>query len=337
MRFVVFGAGAIGGVVGGRLLQHGHEVAFIARGAHGEAIANGGLRVLDPAGTVTVHPSRVADHPRGIDWRADDVVLLSVKSQDTVTAVSDLFGEAPGTISVACLQNGVDNERTVLRWFSRVYGVTVMCPAAYLEPGYVIAYSSPTTALLDIGRYPEGDDARATAIAGCFNNAAMDSIVRKDIMRWKYSKLALMNLANAVDALCGPAARGGELAKLIHREGIAVLQQAGIDFASKEEDRDRRGDLLRLHEVPGQSWSGSSSWQSLARSTGTIETDYLNGEIVMIGRLHGIPTPANEAVQRLANQAAREGWKPGSLEERQVLDLITKPNNQGGPQWTSTN
>jgi 2-dehydropantoate 2-reductase len=66
--------------------------------------------------------------------------------------------------------------------------------------------------------------------------------------------------------------------------------------------------------VHGSGHANSSSWQSLQRGTGTIETDFLNGEIVLLGRLHGIPTPVNAAVQRLANRIAREHLTPGSLE-----------------------
>ena len=320
---MVYGAGAIGGVVGACLLEAGYEVAMIARGEHGAAIARGGLRVESPDGPSTVRPSAVADRPDGLDWRADDAVLLAVKSQDTAPAVAALARSAPPTVAVACLQNGVVNERTVLRWFPHVYGVTVMCPAAHLEPGTVIAYSSPVAALLDIGRYPtgkdEGDDV-AARISAAFNAASMDSVVRPDIMRWKYAKLLLLNLSNAVDALCGAPARRGPLARLVREEGEAVLRAAGIDVASEEEDRRRRGSLLQIKEVPGQPRGGSSSWQSLARATGSIETDYLNGEIVLLGRLHGVPTPANERVQRLANRAAVEGWRPGSLTESDILD-----------------
>jgi 2-dehydropantoate 2-reductase len=53
-----------------------------------------------------------------------------------------------------------------------------------------------------------------------------------------------------------------------------------------------------------------------------VETDYLNGEVVLLGRLHGVPTPANELLQRLANEAAREGRRPGSLGERDLLALL---------------
>ena len=67
---------------------------------------------------------------------------------------------------------------------------------------------------------------------------------------------------------------------------------------------------------------GGSSWQSLQRGVGAIETDYLNGEIVMLGRLHGVATPVNETLQRLANQLAATRRPPGSYAESDVLGLV---------------
>lgn len=66
VRFVLIGAGAIGGVVGGRLSEHGYEVAFVARGAHGAEIERNGLRVHSPAGTTTVN-AQVAGSPGRIE------------------------------------------------------------------------------------------------------------------------------------------------------------------------------------------------------------------------------------------------------------------------------
>jgi 2-dehydropantoate 2-reductase len=79
---------------------------------------------------------------------------------------------------------------------------------------------------------------------------------------------------------------------------------------------------VQARPVNGSARSGGSSWQSLARGTGSIEADFLNGEIVLLGREHGVPTPVNEALQRLANQAAREGSAPGSMTPRKVLAAI---------------
>ena len=317
MRFVVYGAGGIGGVLGGRLFENGHEVVLIARGEHGETIRRQGLRVETPEHTVTLRiPTEL--HPGGVDWRDGDVVLLTMKSQDTEAALVDLVPLVPPATAVVCLQNGVANERMALRHFRNVYGVCVMCPTTYLEPGVVQGNSTPTTGLLDIGRYPTGVDDTATAIAAAFNRSTYESEPRADIMRWKHQKL-LMNLGNVIEAACGPSARSGELATRARAEGIAAFQAAGIEFASDEEDRERRGDLLRLRPIDGQRRGGGSTWQSVARGAGSLETDYLNGEIVLLGREHGVATPVNELLQRVAYELAASGAAPGSIDADEVL------------------
>lgn len=321
MRFVVFGAGAVGGVVGGRLYQYGHEVVFIARGDHGRAMAVGGLTLASASGVLSL-PVPVVAAPEDLGWRDDDVVLLCVKSQDTEQALRRLSASAPLPVAVVCAQNGVANEPAALRRFEHVYGVCVMCPASHLEPGVVVASSSPMTALLDIGRYPGGTDAIAEQVAAAFSASTMQSVARPDIMRWKYAKL-LRNLGNAVDAICGPGHRGTRLAQLATEEGEAALSAAGITYASAEEDSERRGNLLTPgDDVSGYPRGGSSSWQSLARSQGTIEADYLNGEVVLIGRQHGVPTPVNEVLRRVANRMAFEHLPPGSMNAEEVLALV---------------
>src|SRR2546428_7498390 len=86
MRFVIYGAGAIGGVIGARLHEHGHEVVLIARGEHRRAIERDGLRLETPEGAATLRIP-VAGHPSEFDLRiADDIVVLAMKSQDTAGA-----------------------------------------------------------------------------------------------------------------------------------------------------------------------------------------------------------------------------------------------------------
>jgi 2-dehydropantoate 2-reductase len=70
---------------------------------------------------------------------------------------------------------------------------------------------------------------------------------------------------------------------------------------------------LDVKPIGDRERAGSSSWQSLARGTGTIETDFLNGEIVLLGRLYGVPTPLNQAICRLADDAVRRSAQPGEL------------------------
>ncbi len=222
---------------------------------------------------------------------------------------------APPDAPVVCMQNGVENERRVLRHFPNTYGMCVMCPASQLRPGVVQVHSAPVSGLLDLGRFPSGLDERGQAIADAIATTTFQSVARPDIMRWKYRKL-LMNLANAVEALCGPEGRFSPLAREAQREGKEALAAAGIDVASSEEDRERRGDFLQMSPTSSGEWQGGSSWQSLARGAGSIEADFLNGEIVLQGALHGVPTPVNALLQRLASRAAAEGAPPGIVERR---------------------
>ena len=97
---------------------------------------------------------------------------------------------------------------------------------------------------------------------------------------------------------------------------------AGIDPISEAEDRERRGDILQIGDVPGRPRSGGSSWQSLERGTGAIETDYLNGEIVWLGRQYDVDTPANELIRREAVRAAREHRPPSTVPTGDLLAML---------------
>ena len=320
MRFVVIGAGAIGGVTGGRLHQHGHDVVLVARGAHHDAIRDRGLTIQCPTGEVTLDVP-VVDRVERLALAADDVVLLAVKSQDTAGVVADLAPVAPEGLPVVSMQNGLENERVLLRHFAHVYGVCVMFPATHVRPGVVQANSTPVEGLLDLGRYPSGVDDTAAAVSAAFRDGPFVSEVRPDIVRWKAAKL-LLNLANAVDAVCGLEGGGGELYARAAEEGRAVLAAAGVDRVSEEEDAARRGDLLSMRRINGERRVGRSGRQSLARRAGSIETDYLNGEIVLLGRLHGVDTPVNALLQRLAGEAARERRAPGAMRPEEVIALL---------------
>ena len=113
-----------------------------------------------------------------------------------------------------------------------------------------------------------------------------------------------------------------DLAAAVRAEGEACLQAAGIDFASREEDKERRGERMTVRPVNGEFRGGGSSWQSLTRHAGSIEADYLNGEIVLLGRTHGVPTPANALMQRVANDLAREGAAPKSVAAETLMKQL---------------
>jgi 2-dehydropantoate 2-reductase len=310
MRYIVYGAGAIGGLAGGRMADCGTDVVLIARGAHAKAMASDGLTIVSAEATTTVKLPVVTD-PSEVDFSAGDAVLLAMKSHHTGAALDALRRVAPPSTPVVCLQNGVENERAALRLFANVYGVCVMCPSTHLEPGVVQQDSVPVPGLLDVGRYPAGVDTTVAEIAEAFRAAGFDSIERPDVMRWKYRKL-IMNLGNAVSAVvASPSAQA--VTEEAQREGEACLRAAGIKYASVAEDRDRRVDIMQIRDIPGRPRGGGSSWQSLRRGSGSIESDYLNGEISLLGRLHGVATPVNDLLAELAREAAQRGAEPGAM------------------------
>lgn len=328
MRIIVIGAGAVGGVVAANLAIAGSSVLAVARGEHARVMRESGLLYESPLGAQRVRLP-VATSVAEIDFAEGDVLMLGVKSQDTAQVLDDLRAAGVTDLPIVCMQNGVDNERQALRVFPHVYGMCVMLPADHLTPGVARVWTAPSSGLLDLGRYPFGRDEVCDQVAATLGAATFSSIVRDDIMSWKYRKL-LMNLGNAVEAVCGRSARSGRLSELVHAEGEAVLAASGITVVSAAEDLARRGDALTLQPVAGERRHGGSSWQSLERGTGAIETDYLTGEIVLLGRLHGVPTPANEVLQRCAAEMAQRGEAPGSRSAADVLASMGDRSIQGG-------
>ena len=151
--------------------------------------------------------------------------------------------------------------------------------------------------------------------------AEFDARAVPNVMRWKYTKL-LMNVGNAVEAMCGHDEAAIELVGRARSEAVRSFRAAGIDFASSDEERERRGDLLQVGEIDGSGRGGGSSWQSLARGLGTIEADALNGEVVRIGAAAGVPTPVNELVVARANQAAADRVAPGTVNATGLLAAL---------------
>lgn len=331
MRYIIIGAGAVGGTIGGRLAESGRDVVLVARGAHLEALRRDGLRLLTPDSDLRLPIPAVAGPQELGELRRDDVLVLCVKSQDTA-GVLDQWAQAPvaggGTaaelLPVVCAQNGVENERTALRLFQNVYGLCVWLPSVHLEPGVVAANCTPQSGILTVGRYPDGVDDVIKQIGHDLGESRFDAPVVDDVMRWKYGKL-LNNLGNAIEAV-GDVAADDDLAERLievcRQEGIRVLNAAGIPFVGSAERDAVQGDRMAFTEIAAAPRGGGSSWQSLARGTGSIETDYLSGEISLIGRTHGVPTPVNALMQRLSALFATEGRAPGSLPLTELAELV---------------
>lgn len=318
MRYVVYGAGAVGGVIGAHLHLAGSPVTLVARGAHLAAIRADGL-TLDAGDGRHRIDAPATETAAEVGWTDDTVVLLAVKSHQAAVALADLRAHAPADTPIVCATNGIATEVATLRLFVRTYAVCVMLPATHLEPGVVVASCHPTPAILDVGRIPGGTDAVTAAVSADLRAARIDSVERDDIMAMKRRKL-VMNLGNGVDASFAQGDAADELAERAQAEGEQVLAAAGVSLATVEEDRERRGSILQRR--PDLERRGGSTWQSLTRGTGDSEIDFLAGEIVLQGRLLGIPTPVNEAVVAATRALAYAGGPARSLDAADLLATL---------------
>jgi 2-dehydropantoate 2-reductase len=185
----------------------------------------------------------------------------------------------------------------------------------------VVLSGSPTLGLFHIGRVPtsstDASDLLLLAeIRDDWARARLDVRPSADVMPWKYRKL-LTNLGNAHQALVGDVRGTGPLVREAVAEGRAVLDRAGIAVTPDDVEADERKAYAIIDLSDREGFLGGSTWQSLARGTGNVETDYLNGEIVLIAREHGLSAPLNARLAALVRQAAGRaaGASPMSLDE----------------------
>lgn len=322
MRFIIYGIGAIGGTLAVCLARAGYEILGIARGAQLDVVQADGLKLRTPDGDILGRFPTVG-HPSEINFRPDDTILLTMKSQHTEDALHALRAAGVRTQTIACMQNGVANERLASRYFDAVLGGVVMMPATYLKAGEVITAGTPKHGLFDIGCYPQGTSHAVKMLCDALNAAEFGAFAHADVMRAKYGKL-LLNLANGIDAALGVDGRDSAYMQSARQEALAVYAKAGIDFDDVGTDEPRRKRLMQIGEVSGAPRIGSSATQSLARHAGSIETDYLNGEIALLGRLYGVPTPVNACFAALAADLSARGVQPGSMTVEQIEAELEK-------------
>ncbi|CAN7619266.1 ketopantoate reductase family protein [Rhizobium sp. LjRoot254] len=319
-RYIIIGAGAVGASLAAQFETHGIPYVLVGRGSQIAHIALNGLSYRRPneARVLRLNAVDTATPPA---LRPDDILVLTVKAQD-VEAATDFWawrdvegaGGLASELPLVTLQNGLAAEDIALRRFSRIYAASILVPARYTVTGEVTVDAEPNVGVVTLGRYPLGLDDTASTIVADLTKAGYLAEASPHIRRWKAAKLQ-HNVGNATELFAGTADARAKAATDLAAEARTVLLAAGYDPAAASERKvDISGwQIRRSGDGPGR----QSTWQSFLRGTSS-EVDYLNGEIVRLGRLHGVATPLNAAFQQAAARLARDGGKPGSRDIAEV-------------------
>ena len=303
-EIAVVGAGAVGCFFGGRLAQAGHPVTLIGRPSHVDAINRDGLWIdsQDSCGAIPLRASVAVS-----DAANADLILLAVKSADTVAVAKTLSTVLRPDALILSLQNGVDNCARLRPYIVQTAFPAVVYVAVGMQgPGRVKHFGRGELVIGDpesSSSSPSEDSLRM--IARVFESAGIPCAVSPEIKRALWKKFLVNCTYNGISALgqipYGKMVQVPQIQSLIEAltaEFIQVAQAEGVDLSPEEA---ALANQTIAQTMPGQR---SSTAQDLARGKPT-EIDYLNGVVVEIAHRHGISVPTHRAIHGLVKMLER--------------------------------
>ena len=295
MKIAVMGSGGLGGLYGGRLVDAGCDVSFVARGAHLAALREHGLLIEnDTQGNLHIDRVRVTDDPATIG--VADLVLIAVKLWDTEAAARAVTPIVGPRTAVMSLQNGVTKDDILRRAFgdAAIMGGVAYVATQVARPG-VIRQTGSMQRLI-FGEYDGRRSARAEELLACLLRAGLHAEISDDIRRTLWEKYVfLVGLSGTTATMrsrigpirANPQTRGFLLD--LFRETVAVGRAHGVTLPEDFADQ-------RLAFVDGVPPDMTSSMHHDLERGNRLEVAWLSGGVVDLGRAVGVPTPANRAV-----------------------------------------
>ena len=309
MHYIIYGTGAVGGLIGGRLALTGQRVTFLARPHVAEALRTNGLTLqTDGTRTRLAQPETITELRAAFSDPPADLIVLTVKAYDCRSAAQDIQAAAVARIPVLSMLNGVGNEQTLAELLGedRVLSGTLTTAVQHLEPGLIRIERERGVGLVQ-------DRAIVPGIAAELRQAGFDVRLYHDRARLKWSKLLTNIVANASSAILGwpperifahPGLARLEIEAL--RETMRVMRGLGISpqnlpgvpvallgraiFLPAGVIRPVLGKVV----AKGRGEKLPSFHYDIGK--GRSEVEWLNGAVVHQGSEQGIATPANRTL-----------------------------------------
>lgn len=293
MKIAVMGAGGIGGYVGGRLAESGHEVHFVARGRHLEALQSGGLHIESPHGDVALADISATSDPAAIGIA--DLILFTVKMADSDAAAEALAPLIGAQTRIVTLQNGIDSKDIIGRHVDRdrvACGIIYL--AAYIKrPGLIFNPGGIHRMVVD---RLAGDPVMQQFFAACDQARGINAepTDQPDHTLWgKFIALVAFSGVTCLTRLpIGAVYEHPEILAFMRQlltENVQIAQRMGLDFDNAHADR-------TVALFADQPYQQKSSMLVDLEAGKPLELRWLSGRIHGLGRELGIPTPANSAV-----------------------------------------
>jgi 2-dehydropantoate 2-reductase len=295
MRIAIFGAGAVGAYVGGRLAQAGEQVALIARGDHLDALRRHGLRVESPQGDFVIQPWLATDDPAQVG--VVDVVVVGVKMwqlPDVADALSPLVG--PQT-SIVPLQNGVEAPTQLARAVGPqpVLGGCCWIMSGLVAPGH-IRHRGGIDPYLVFGEMDNHRSARVDDLYHVLTRAGLTAAIAADIQVAMWEKLVQTAAFSGIGAVT--RAPVGTLCHLPETRALLaqVMEEAAAVARARHialPDDTVATAMAQLESFPP---GGTNSTQRDLMAGRPSELEAHTGAVVRLGQEVGVPTPLNTFV-----------------------------------------
>ena len=297
MKILIMGAGAVGAYYGAQLQRSGQDVVFCARGDNLRALQEQGLEISSFKGDHKLRVKTTAD-PR--EFAPYELVLFAVKSYDTESAALQLEGCLAKDGVLMTIQNGVENEEVLCRFFPRevVMGGNSRVGAELVAPGKVFH-----TALgeIEFGELEGKITPRAERIAEVLRRAGILGELTTDLKTIRWYKLMGNNSTNSVSALSHTTLAqmiedpdGFNLVRTLMLETLAVGRAEGAKVSDDRVDLQ----LAMISKSLNVAAIKTSTLQDLEKGK-RLEYEAISGAVVRAARRHHMKVPATETVYTL--------------------------------------
>jgi 2-dehydropantoate 2-reductase len=296
MRVAVMATGAVGAYFGGRLAEAGHEVHFIARGPHLEAIKRGGLKVESPLGNIHIKNANATSDPKEVG--VVDVVLFAVKLWDTENAGALSKPFVNKDTRLLTMQNGIDSVERL----APILGEGVVCAAptrisAVITGPGTIAHKG-NFANFRCGFMDGRDDARLQELVAQMQKAKVDAFFSNSVKKDLWEKFIFLDGMSGATAgtrssigpiLADPDTHALFYALMREVEAVGLRQNIPLEGLADKS-------LAFAKAAPPV--LKASMCEDVERGN-RLELDWLQGKVVELGKQLGVPTPANEYVYKV--------------------------------------